>query len=142
MARRMFAVVDVVELLRRWQAGDNVSQMARALDQPGRLALRAGEEAVRVDTDFAEPEIRVLRDHATRVRSSHCRQCRHLPRIGIHGRKKLRGAEDRDHRTREIPGVARHDRRRPGAAGRFVQNSIFELWEAQIECGSQYFPVH
>ena len=31
MARRMFAVVDVVELLRHWQAGDNVSQMARAL---------------------------------------------------------------------------------------------------------------
>jgi transposase len=27
----MFAVVDVVELLRHWQAGDNVSQMARAL---------------------------------------------------------------------------------------------------------------
>jgi len=31
MARRMFAVVDVVELLRHWQAGDSVSQMARAL---------------------------------------------------------------------------------------------------------------
>ena len=31
MARRMFTVVDVVELLRHWQAGDNVSQMARAL---------------------------------------------------------------------------------------------------------------
>src|SRR5450756_620489 len=31
MARRTFAVVDVVELLRHWQAGDNVSQMARAL---------------------------------------------------------------------------------------------------------------
>src|SRR5665647_2816987 len=31
MARRMFAVVDVVKLLRHWQAGDNVSQMARAL---------------------------------------------------------------------------------------------------------------
>jgi len=27
----MFAVVDVVELLRHWQAGDSVSQMARAL---------------------------------------------------------------------------------------------------------------
>ena len=31
MAKRMFAVVDVVELLRHWQAGDSVSQMARAL---------------------------------------------------------------------------------------------------------------
>ena len=31
MARRMFAVVDVVELFRHWQAGDSVSQMARAL---------------------------------------------------------------------------------------------------------------
>ena len=31
MARRMFTVVDVVELLRHWYAGDNVSQMARAL---------------------------------------------------------------------------------------------------------------
>jgi hypothetical protein len=31
MARRMFAVVDVVELLRHWQAGDSLSQMARAL---------------------------------------------------------------------------------------------------------------
>ena len=31
MARRMFAVVDVVELLRHWQAGDSVSQMARGL---------------------------------------------------------------------------------------------------------------
>jgi hypothetical protein len=31
MARRMFAMVDVVELSRHWQAGDNVSQMARAL---------------------------------------------------------------------------------------------------------------
>ena len=31
MARRMFAVVDVVELLRHWQAGDSVSQVARAL---------------------------------------------------------------------------------------------------------------
>ena len=31
MARRMFAVVDVVELFRHWYAGDNVSQMARAL---------------------------------------------------------------------------------------------------------------
>ncbi len=31
MARRMFAVVDVVELLRHWHAGDTVSQMARAL---------------------------------------------------------------------------------------------------------------
>ena len=30
MARRMFTVVDVVELLRHWQAGDNVSQMGRA----------------------------------------------------------------------------------------------------------------
>jgi len=30
MARRMFAVVDVVALLRHWQAGDNVLQMARA----------------------------------------------------------------------------------------------------------------
>jgi len=30
MARRMFAVVDVMALLRHWQAGDNVSQMARA----------------------------------------------------------------------------------------------------------------
>ncbi len=31
MARRTFAVIDVVELLRHWQAGDNVSQIARAL---------------------------------------------------------------------------------------------------------------
>lgn len=31
MARRMFAVVDVVELLRHWHAGDTISQMARAL---------------------------------------------------------------------------------------------------------------
>ncbi len=31
MARRMFTVVDVTELLRHWYAGDSVSEMARAL---------------------------------------------------------------------------------------------------------------
>jgi len=72
MARRMFAVVDVVELLRHWQAGDNVSQMARALGldrktvrkyvgraeeagmAPGGARLSQAEWAARVDAWFPE----------------------------------------------------------------------------------------
>jgi len=72
MARRMFAVVDVVELLRHWQAGDNVSEMARALGldrktvrkyvgraeaagmTPGGEALSQAEWAARVAAWFPE----------------------------------------------------------------------------------------
>ena len=72
MARRMFAVVDVVELLRHWQAGDSVSQMARALGldrktvrkyagraeaagmRPGGPALSAAEWAAKVHEWFPE----------------------------------------------------------------------------------------
>ena len=72
MARRMFTVVDVVELLRHWYAGDNVSQMARALGLdrktvrkysgraeaagmvPGGPALPAAEWAARVREWFPE----------------------------------------------------------------------------------------
>jgi transposase len=68
----MFAVVDVVELLRHWYAGDNVSQMARALGldrktvrkyvgrahaaglSPGGSALSAAEWAARVREWFPE----------------------------------------------------------------------------------------
>ena len=72
MARRMFAVVDVVELLRHWYAGDSVSEMARALGldrktvrkytaravaagmAPGGPALSAAEWAARVRAWFPE----------------------------------------------------------------------------------------
>jgi len=72
MARRMFAVVDVVELLRHWQAGDSVSQMARALGldrktvrkyagraeeagmAPGGAPLSQAEWATRVHAWFPE----------------------------------------------------------------------------------------
>ena len=72
MARRMFAVVDVVELLRHWQAGDSVSQMARALGLdrktvrkytaraegagviPGGPALSAAQWAAKVAAWFPE----------------------------------------------------------------------------------------
>lgn len=72
MARRMFAVMDVVELLRHWQAGDSVSQMARALGldrktvrkyasraeaagmAPGGPALSAAEWAAKVREWFPE----------------------------------------------------------------------------------------
>ncbi len=72
MARRMFAVVDVVELLRHWYAGDNVSQMARALGldrktvrkytsraqaaglSPGGPTLSAAEWAAKVREWFPE----------------------------------------------------------------------------------------
>jgi len=72
MARRMFAVVDVVELLRHWQAGDSVSQVARALGldrktvrkytsraegagmAPGGPALSAAEWAAKVGEWFPE----------------------------------------------------------------------------------------
>jgi transposase len=68
----MFAVVDVVELLRHWQAGDSVSQMARALGldrktvrkyagraeaagmTPGGPALSAAEWAAKVREWFPE----------------------------------------------------------------------------------------
>ena len=72
MARRMFTVVDVVELLRHWYAGDSVSQMARALGLdrktvrkysaraeaagmvPGGPALSAAEWGARVREWFPE----------------------------------------------------------------------------------------
>jgi transposase len=72
MARRMFAVVDVVELLRHWQAGDSISQMARALGldrktvrkyagraeaagmAPGGAPLSQAEWATKVDAWFPE----------------------------------------------------------------------------------------
>ena len=72
MARRTFDVVDVVEILRHWYAGDNVSQMARALGLdrktvrkyvsraqeegmiPGGPVLTPGEWAARVREWFPE----------------------------------------------------------------------------------------
>jgi hypothetical protein len=145
MARRMFAVVDVVKLLRHWQAGDNVSRMARALGLdrktvrkyvgraaaaglvPGGAAFSQAEWASRVRAWFPE-----LTD--PRARSFGARRDRPLPRLrreapaddhaGHHPPAPARRAWPRGERRQPAPlrarRVRRGDRRRArhGAARR------------------------
>src|SRR5450756_2597751 len=132
MARRMFAVVDVVELLRHWQAGDSVSQMARALGLdrktvrkyvgraeeagllPGGPPLSQAEWAARVSAWFPE-----LSD--PRARSFGARPDRPLPRLhreapaddhpGHHPPAPARRARPRGERRQPAPLRARRVRR-------------------------------
>src|SRR5450830_23373 len=138
MARRMFAVVDVVELLRHWQAGDSVSQMARALGLdrktvrkyvgraeeaglvPGGAPLSQAEWAARVRAWFPE-----LTD--PRARSFGARRDRPLPRLhrkapaddhaGHHPPAPARRARPRGERRQPTPLRARRVRRGGRRAG-------------------------